>query len=337
MEVTATSTLAQVLMQPGMAKMEPLLNPLYGWSLDVIPDPEIRAQIRSNMGGRDFLDIPLRDTVNVFPSLNVPSVLEGLKLLTHRASEGCTVFNIGENVQLSAFPAQRGARMALICPGGGYSFVCALTEGYPVAKRLNDLGITAFVLHYRTGTAAHHPGPLADVARALERINAHADKFGVDTNQYALFGFSAGGHLAASFGVEQLGFGRFNAPKPGTIILGYPVITMRDWEYTHIGSRKVFLGEDVDSAELQNLYSVEQQISTDYPPTYVWHCDRDPDVPVQNARVLADALRKYGVPNLYEEVSGNFHGWGVGDGTPAQGWIQRAVDFWKELRNEGRT
>ena len=33
---------------------------------------------------------------------------------------------------------------AVICPGGAYQVVCSYIEGTPIARRLNELGISAF-------------------------------------------------------------------------------------------------------------------------------------------------------------------------------------------------
>src|SRR5687768_5686004 len=40
----------------------------------------------------------------------------------------------------------------IICPGGGYSVVAITHEGFDVAKRFNEMGITAFILKYRIPT-----------------------------------------------------------------------------------------------------------------------------------------------------------------------------------------
>ena len=64
-------------------------------------------------------------------------------------------------------PAGRGVGTAVIvCPGGGYGGLSMDKEGDQIAKWLNSLGVTAFVLKYRLGPKYHHPVELGDAQRA---------------------------------------------------------------------------------------------------------------------------------------------------------------------------
>ena len=55
----------------------------------------------------------------------------------------------------------------VVCPGGGYAGLATEHEGDRYARWLNSLGISAFVLKYRLGTAGYrHPVMLNDVSRA---------------------------------------------------------------------------------------------------------------------------------------------------------------------------
>lgn len=88
----------------------------------------------------------------------------------------------------------------ILCSGGGYNSVCNVMEGFPAAKQFHKLGITAFVLNYRVADKDLFPAPLEDLAQAYRYIEAHAQAFQVDMEDYAVCGFSAGGHLAAEWG-----------------------------------------------------------------------------------------------------------------------------------------
>ena len=59
---------------------------------------------------------------------------------------------------------------AVVCPGGGYSMVCSFIEGTPVARRLNGLGISAFIVYYRVRGKARYPHPQDDLARAVREV-----------------------------------------------------------------------------------------------------------------------------------------------------------------------
>lgn len=121
---------------------------------------------------------------------------------------------------------------------------------------------------------------------------------------------------------------KYGLPRPAAEILAYPVITLG--EYTHADSRKNFLQEKADDEKMREQYSVEKQITAEYPPTYVWQCDKDNAVPIENTVLLTQVLDEQGVPYEYETFDSEWHGWGCGYGTLAENWTQHAVTFWKK-------
>ena len=216
---------------------------------------------------------------------------------------------------------------AILVPGGGYHMVCSFIEGVPLAKKLNEMGISAFIVYYRVKKKALYPAPMDDLARAVKEIMDHAEIYNVQTDQYSIWGGSAGGHLAASFGTEHMGYQKYNLPKPGALVLSYPVITM-DKKLTHMGSHDHLLGKNA-SAEQEAFASVEKHISADYPATYIWCGDKDAVVPPENTKIMVEALKKANVPVAYDIFPNAGHGIGPGTGTSAEGWIEKAVRFWR--------
>ena len=226
------------------------------------------------------------------------------------------------------FPVKEKTKFAVICAGGGYESVCSFVEAFPVAQELNRLGYHAFVVNYRVGQEAHFPNPMDDLANAVSYIFAHAGEFDVDTEDYAVVGFSAGGHLAASFGTESLGYRAYDLPRPGMMILAYPVITMG--KYAHKGSRLRLIGkENLANEEVRDRFSIEKKVTETYPRTYLWQCEADNTVPIENTRMMEEALRSHGVPCRYHVYPGNAHGWGLATGKGAEGWLEEAVMFWE--------
>lgn len=220
--------------------------------------------------------------------------------------------------------------VAIICPGGGYHWVCSFIEGLPYAKKLNQMGYSVFVVHYNCGEGKEYPVPHNDLARAIQEIMAHSAQWNLDMEDYSLWGSSAGGHLAASFGTDSMGYKNYGLPKPAAIILSYPVITM--YEKAHAGSRRYLLG-DHPSEEMLEKASVEKQISADYPPTFVWHGLADKDVYPDNSKLLANALSEKGIEHVYMTFDGVNHGVGIGTGLLCEGWFEKAVCFWKTCRH----
>src|SRR5690606_29401704 len=139
----------------------------------------------------------------------------------------------------------------VICPGGGYSHLAIDKEGYKVAKWLNTLGISAFVLKYRLPNDKIMKdktiGPLQDAQEAMRIVRRNAKKWGLDPNKVGIMGFSAGGHLASTLSTH---YGDNIYPHSGKIsarpdfsILVYPVVSMEDG-VTHQGSKMSLLGEN---------------------------------------------------------------------------------------------
>lgn len=217
---------------------------------------------------------------------------------------------------------------AVICPGGAYAAVCNFIEGRPFAEALNRKGYNAFVLYYRVREEARYPNPQDDLKRAVNEIMEHADEWGVDTEGWSVWGSSAGGHLAASYCLEE-----YDAPKPALVVLCYAVITMG--EKTHPGTRDNLLGSDPDPALIDRT-SVEKHVTPSYPAAYVWCGDADDLVDPDNTRMMGKALDEAGVPNRTFVFEGIPHGAALAVGTSAEHWFDDAVEFWEEQRKAGR-
>ena len=111
----------------------------------------------------------------------------------------------------------------IVAPGGGFTSLVMATEGPGIARRLNQMGIDAFILKYRLvfvqeGKPAKPsktvlPGIAADGAQAGQniRVLASADgrqavrllrqraaEFGVRPDRIGMMGFSAGGYVTVA-------------------------------------------------------------------------------------------------------------------------------------------
>ncbi|HOL72129.1 MAG TPA: alpha/beta hydrolase [Bryobacteraceae bacterium] len=223
----------------------------------------------------------------------------------------------------------------VVCPGGGYRVLAMDHEGKQVAEWLNGHGIAAFVLSYRLGPRYHHPIQLGDAQRAIRTVRALASEFRIDPGRIGIWGFSAGGHLASSVGTH-FDSGNPDAPdpidrvscRPDFMILCYPVVSLVT-EYVHKGSRANLLGENFDP-KLAEFLSNEKQVTSQTPPTFLFHTDADRGVPPENSVLFYLALRRAGVPaelHIYEK--GN-HGVGLAPKDPVlSSWPDRLADWLK--------
>ena len=220
---------------------------------------------------------------------------------------------------------------AVICPGGAYREVCSYIEGVPIARKLNERGISAFIVYYRVRGKARFPHPQDDLARAIGEILGRAEEYRIEPENYSVWGSSAGGHLVACYGTENMGYPKYSLPKPGAIVLIYPVVSM-DPSLTHRVTHDILLGKDAAPAAERET-SVDLCVTEAYPPTYLWCGDADESVPPENTRRMAAALERAGVPFRCEIFPDVGHGVGPGTGTAAEGWIDHALKFWMEQGN----
>ncbi len=237
---------------------------------------------------------------------------------------------------LELYPAEgrtpRGA--VLVCPGGGYTNR-APHEQAPIALKYREAGFHAFVLQYRV-SPNYHPAPLMDVSRALRLIRQNADAWGVDPGHIAVCGFSAGGHLTASIGVhygmEVLATGDALdaiSCRPDALILCYAVISAKS--FGHAGSFSNLLGPNPSTASLA-LMSLEDHVTPDTPPAFLWHTADDPVVPVANSFAFAEALSAAGVPFELHIYPSGPHGLGLAEATPhIASWTALSAEWLREM------
>ena len=247
------------------------------------------------------------------------------------------------NPTLGYYPALAAKSIGtavIVCPGGGYSFLATKIEGSAVAKWLNTLGITAFVLKYRLPSSKimidKTIGPLQDAQRAMRIVRSHAKQWKVNPHRIGIMGFSAGGHVASTLSTH------YNqkvykvkdsvSARPDFSLLIYPVISMRKG-ITHMGSRINLLGKNPSHA-LVRLYSNELQVNNNTPPAFLVQAMDDNVVPVQNSIDYALALHKYKIPvelHLYEKGG---HGFGLARRTKdtESSWTE-ACAKWLKMHN----
>ena len=204
--------------------------------------------------------------------------------------------------------------------------VCSFIEGVPIAKKLNAKGISAFILYYRVREKAAFPNPQDDLAKAVMEVTENTDRYNVDAGNYSVWGASAGGHLAGTFGTDNIGYLKYGLPKPGALVLTYPVITL-DPRLTHPGTKDNLLGKNA-TKEMIDMASVNLHVHPEYPDTYIWCGTADELVDPENTRMMKRELDKYGIRNRCDIFDDVIHGVGPATGTNAEGWIDNAVDFW---------
>jgi acetyl esterase/lipase len=203
----------------------------------------------------------------------------------------------------------------IVCPGGGYMHLAMDHEGVQIARWLNSLGISAFVLQYRLGPNYHHPAMINDAHRAIRTVRSRAAALHIQSDRIGIWGFSAGGHLASTAATRfDAGDPSASDPidragsRPDFAILAYPVISLG--EYAHVGSRDNLLGKNADPKLVEDL-SNDLRVTAQTPPTFLFHTTADATVPVENSVRFYLALRKAGVPAEMHIFQNGPHGVGL--------------------------
>lgn len=255
--------------------------------------------------------MPLADIGQLLPyhsEVNPGVVVGALNRMVDDANAGRTVFyDFHTEAEKLANPALRhtglfffrgkpGAPFAVIAPGGGFAYVGSVHEGFPYAQAISQQGLNAFVLKYRAGEGGRVAAE--DLAAAVSFIFQNANALQVSTAGYSLWGSSAGARMAAAIGSHgTAAFGGQSLPKPSVVVMAY---------------------------------TGHAEVAASEPPTFVVVGERDGIAPPAAMAARVNALRRVGTPvefHTYPEVA---HGFGTGQGTSAQGWIEQATQFWQQ-------
>ena len=248
-----------------------------------------------------------------------------------------------EKVMLTPYLAQDSGNLAIIvCPGGSYFWHDTKTEGDGVARWLQQQGISAFVLDYRTADVPafifhyrkvfrgnRYPDAQDDLLQAIRYVKSHAKDYGIDADKIGVIGFSAGGHLAMSAAEF---FNREDRPR--FVVPVYPVVTMME-DCVHKRSRRGLLGDSrTGNKVLRELLSLERHVPADCPPVFLVNCIDDPIVDYRNAVLLDSALTAMNVPHQYFQYQTGGHGFGVSDekgSDECRQWKERFLEWLRTL------
>jgi len=184
------------------------------------------------------------------------------------------------------FRGNPGATFAIICPGGGFSYVGSLHEGFPLAQRISEMGYNAFVIRYRIGS---EQDATADLAAAIDYIFRNAEILEVTANDYSVWGGSALNGVSV--------YGGRKHPKPATVVIAYT---------------------------RQSTYS------DDFSPAFITVAANDGIANVNTVDARVENLKNTGVDVEYQRYQSAGHGFGLGTGTDAEGWVNLAVQFWEK-------
>lgn len=174
-------------------------------------------------------------------------------------------------------------------------YVGSIHESLPHALELSKKGYNAFALQYRTGSAQ---AACEDLAAALTFIFKNSSTLGVSTGCYSLWGGSAGARMAAYIGsYGAAAFGDAALPKPGAVIM---------------------------------QYTGHSNYTPDDPPTFACVGEKDGIASWRTMKRRIDNLNALGIDTEFHKYPNLGHGFGLGIGTTAEGWLDDAAAFWQK-------
>lgn len=233
-------------------------------------------------------------------------VIDAVNHMIDEVNNGKTIFyNFYTEVQKQQDPGKRytglfffrgrpDAPFAIICPGGGFSYVGSLHEGFPLAEKISESGLNAFVIRYRIGSEQK---ATEDLAAAIAYILSNAEALGVSSKDYSLWGGSAGARMAGNIALNGVSaYGGSYLPKPVTAVIAY---------------------------------TGQSGYSKDFPPVFITVAANDGIANVNTVDLRVENLRNAGVEVEYRRYESAGHGFGLGTGADADGWLDLAVQFWK--------
>ena len=198
-----------------------------------------------------------------------------------------------EDTGLFFFKGTPGEKFAVCNAGGGFAYVGAMQDSFPHALELSKKGYNAFALIYRPGAQT----ACEDLARAISFIFEHAEELEVDTDCYSLWGGSAGARMAAYLGTYgTAAFGGDDLPQPGAVVM---------------------------------QYTGHSEYSESDPPTFACVGENDGIANWRTMQRRLEAMSAAGIDTEFHHYSGLGHGFGIGIGTVAEGWVDDAVAFWE--------
>ena len=186
----------------------------------------------------------------------------------------------------------------IVVPGGGYAMV-SKREGEPIANAFLARGFQTFILTYPCRSqGAAYPEQLLELGCAVDYIKKNAQKYGVNSEEIFVVGFSAGGHLTGDLAVEwstiSQKLGREVDAKPTAVGLCYPVISEK---YGHVDSYDNLLHPYTQEArtELVKTLNLDEAVTEQTAPCFLWTTRYDRTVPVLNTLRFAEELAKNNV------------------------------------------
>lgn len=185
--------------------------------------------------------------------------------------------------------------------GGGWNSR-HITQFIAYAQYYSSKGYVCFIPNYRVRSSENSQAidSVRDAQDAFAFVRKNSDKFGIDNNQIAASGGSAGGHLAAALGtLKDTVNGELS--KPNALILFNPVCIVDPLKNP---KRYNFFRLGVKGHEISPYHHINETV----PPTIIYHGTEDHLVPYQTAEMFHEKMLEFGNDSFLIPFEGRDHG-----------------------------
>ena len=185
----------------------------------------------------------------------------------------------------------------------------------PLRQRYVEDGYLLASVGYRLTDVAGFPAQTDDCLAALRFLREHADEYGIAADRIAVWGASAGGHLAAMMGVMEADSEGREHVQPAAVVDYFgpsDLLAFADFSDRVRGPNSpealLLRGPVLQNREKAAEASPVTHVDADDPPMLMVHGDRDPLVPLRQSERLQERLAEVGVEARLVEIRGGGHG-----------------------------
>jgi acetyl esterase/lipase len=305
--VTTKSTFAEITKNPAFAGFGPYLLPT-----------EVPSQVQAMQGATPAV----LHLVKELKAWDPQTLVNGFNFLIDQVNAGNKIwYPLYSAKQVAADPSKKtaglwfipgepGKPLAVIAPGGGFTAVASLQEGFPLAQKLHEMGYNVAIVKYRVNSGMGKvPKSTAvktatdDLAVAMTMLRDNAAAWNISLDKYSTWGSSAGGEIMNAWAADApTGAKAHGFDPPAVVIDAY---TPPD----------------------------QTQATASLPPYFIVQGADDQVVNVPAVDKFVRQLKAAGADVKYTKYPAVGHGFGIGVGTSADGWYKNAVAFWQAHMN----
>ncbi|MDG1895651.1 MAG: alpha/beta hydrolase [Fuerstiella sp.] len=208
-----------------------------------------------------------------------------------------------------AYPKSESPLPAIISVHGGRWRGGRKKDGSTiVVRQWAESGFFAMSIDYRLVGVSPAPACYQDVQCAVRYVHAHAKELNVDPNRIFLMGQSAGGHmvsLAATLGDGP--FKRTGGWEKASNDVRAVISVAANYELMTLSWGNIWTPPTGDAVQARHLASPVNHVTADTKPLLILHSDNDRSVPISNALLMVEALKKADAPHTFHRYPDKGH------------------------------